>query len=538
MDDQIGRLVQAVGARGEDVNWIVVGDHGEALGYEHGEHNHGLFLYQETMHVPLVVRPAQPLARPAVISKPAVSTADVLPTALGLLGVPTPDGLDGRDLGPLLRGEPMDHPGAYMESHTALKRFGYHPEVAWTDGVHKLMDTPTPHLYDLSSDPGETINLLPKEASTAASLRVPLQAVLDSKVDSEVLAPDPGVAQQLEALGYLDGGFTLDPDQDPTVDAKDRVELITELERLRILALDVKKMPEVVSAYQAVLVKEPRMVEGHMGLARAYQRMGKPRLARQALEAALVLQPESTILKANLANSLAAEGRHTDGLALMESILAVVPRDDIAQVGVLRMLSDLDRREEALARADAWLAEDPDNPAIEAHRGVLLARLSRYSEAEAILEASLRDGVPRQFVHRFLAIIALDRSEPAVAARHLKRELDAFPGSRDERIMLADVLTRLGAWDEAAAEYAFLAETEPGDHHWAHNHAQCVFNTADYERAGEILAPLLEVSEPLPEVLLLRANILGKQGLMEEGQAMFERANEAKQAERAGGPPE
>lgn len=530
MDEQLGRLVQAVEARGEPVVWVLVGDHGEALAFEHGERSHGMFLFQETTRVPLIIRPASPLAQGVVVESTAVSTCDLLPTTLGLLGIEPPTDLDGLDLAPLLRGETMDHPGAYIESYTALTRFGYHPELAWTDGHHKLMDTPTPRLFDLAEDPGEQANLLPEQGAVAQVLRGPLEAVRAQTVQSEVMAPAPEIADQLAALGYLDGGFELDPESMPTVDAKDRLEVIGELERLRALAMDRSRAREVVEAYRRIQVKEPQLIEANMGLSRAYSQLGDFDSAQRALEQALMQQPDSAILKSNLAQLLAARGRFADGLALMESILVAVPGDDIARIGVLRMLSDLEREPEALARAQTWLAETPGDLAIQAHAGVLLVRLSRMAEAEPYLLASLEDGVPREFVHRSLASIYMDRDEPAMAITHLRIDLEFFPNQDDVRSYLAELFASIGNYDEAAAEYAFLAESKTSKPMWRHNWAQAVFNSGDYDLAEQILAPLLSDAPLLPEALLLQANILGKQGRREEGQAMFERAAALKQA--------
>jgi tetratricopeptide (TPR) repeat protein len=215
----------------------------------------------------------------------------------------------------------------------------------------------------------------------------------------------------------------------------------------------------------------------------------------------------------------------------MESILAAVPGDDIAQAGVLHMLTDLGREQEVLSRAQAWLVENPGDPSLEAIAGVALTRMTRYAEAEPLLEDSLKDEIPRQFVHRSLATIAEDRGELARAVRHVRREMDAWGASARDHAALADLYSRLQNWDEAASEYGWLAEAEPENAGWRRNQAQAIFNTGDFDLAGQILAPSVTRDPPQPEVLLLQANILAKQGRTEEGRALFERARALKQAE-------
>jgi arylsulfatase A-like enzyme/predicted Zn-dependent protease len=531
MDEQIGRLMQAVEARGEPVIWVLVGDHGESLDMEHEERGHGLWIFDPTMRVPFIIRPAEPASSGAVVEQ-AVTNADLLPTLLGMLGLPSPHPLDGLDLSPLMQGQALERPGVYLEAYTALHRFGYHPELGFTDGAYKLIDTPTPRLFDLSADPGELGNLLPGLDAPVASLREGLQATLRGERVGEAATPAPETSAQLAALGYMEGSFDLDPEQLPEIDAKDRVGVITELERVRYESMDPSKAAQAIAAYERIIAQEPQLVEASLGLARLLGRSGARDRAQGVLRAALDRDPSSTVLASNLAHSLAADGDYEGGLALMEGILEQVPRDDIGRIGVLRMLSDLDREQEALARAQVWLAEDPEDPALLAHAGVLMAQLERLAEAEPMLLASLSDNVPRQLVHRTLGLIYMDRQEPGRAIPYLRAELEYFPNDKvDLRVTLADALGRVGAWEEAAAEYRSLAELQPEHPLWRHNWAQAVFNTEDYERAEEILAPLAGAPEPLAESLLLQANILAKTGRRDEGQALFERAQELKEAQ-------
>jgi len=111
MDSQIGRLLDALRARGlyDDTLFVVVADHGQGL-MDHGWHAHRL-LYQEQIHVPLIVRVPGVRQVPAV---PAlVRTVDIYPTVLDYLGIALPAPVSGRSLRPLIE-------GASDEPRTAL----------------------------------------------------------------------------------------------------------------------------------------------------------------------------------------------------------------------------------------------------------------------------------------------------------------------------------------------------------------------------------------------------------------------------------
>ena len=117
MDRQIARLRDAVQKKlGDNVAWVLVADHGEAFNGQHGEQTHGLYLYDPTMRIPFILRPAQALKNPVVVEEMAVSNVDVMSTSLGLVGITPPDGLDGVDLSPFSRGEAVERVGFNVEA--------------------------------------------------------------------------------------------------------------------------------------------------------------------------------------------------------------------------------------------------------------------------------------------------------------------------------------------------------------------------------------------------------------------------------------
>jgi arylsulfatase A-like enzyme len=146
VDDQVGRLVDAFADR--KVLWALVADHGEGLG-EHGEMTHGLFNYNATQHVPFILA-GEGIS--AGVQEEPVSTADVMPSILAALGLPVPDGLDGK-------AQPGKADAPYAESYQLADRFKIAPHRMVVDGNLKLIDTPRPELYDVAADPHERNNL-------------------------------------------------------------------------------------------------------------------------------------------------------------------------------------------------------------------------------------------------------------------------------------------------------------------------------------------------------------------------------------------
>ncbi len=224
VDGALGLLFDALRAKGVlDTTLVIVSaDHGESLG-EHGELGHSYFAYQTTQHVPLIIR-APGLGGGRVIPG-VVGLHDLAPTILSLLEIEVPAEMEGLDLSPALRGEPLDlaSRAVYCESYVPTK-VGCNPIFALVGPRWKYIATTRPELYDISEDPWEERNLVDAEPVRAGELAGRLQARLESSSPGDALAPDEETRAQLAALGYLTGPIDATPAIDPTrPDPKDRL---------------------------------------------------------------------------------------------------------------------------------------------------------------------------------------------------------------------------------------------------------------------------------------------------------------------------
>ena len=158
---------------------IVVGDHGEGLG-EHGEQTHGIFLYDSTTHVPLLIKlPASDVPTEAAIAQKGkvveaqVETTGILPTVLDLLSIPPPSALNGRSLTPYFTNTKESGRVVFAETDYPLD-FGWAPLRAVRDGGFKFIEAPRPELYDLVKDPAELTNVYEPRNATVKNLRTEL----------------------------------------------------------------------------------------------------------------------------------------------------------------------------------------------------------------------------------------------------------------------------------------------------------------------------------------------------------------------------
>jgi arylsulfatase A-like enzyme len=213
VDEHIGRLLEALRRLGIDDQTILVlvADHGDEF-FEHGEKGHQHSLYQELLHVPLVLRlPGGPRGRRIA---ERVELIDVMPTLLEAAGVPTPPGLHGRSLLPLVRGEAWSTRPVFAETSKVRKtRQDRRKTKAWSvhDGRYKLIryaaERYPAELYDLERDPREQHNVIATAPERATELwaaheawqrRVPLASgAAHERLDGKL-------RERLEALGYLE----------------------------------------------------------------------------------------------------------------------------------------------------------------------------------------------------------------------------------------------------------------------------------------------------------------------------------------------
>lgn len=227
-DDEIARVVAALRDKKwlDDMIVVVTADHGEEF-MEHGGTSHGFGLWNELIHVPLIVIAPGLLPEGLVVSEP-VQSIDLYPTLLDLVGVAAPDSLQGRSFAPLLLGEEYEGRPIFSENHEApaSAQFLLNSGVTLSviDGPWKFilnvkspLNRPRPRqeLYRIDRDFAERDDLAPTEPERVAKYEAMVlewwaknqarHAGVDVKsltVD-DLREMDPTTLEQLRKLGYV-----------------------------------------------------------------------------------------------------------------------------------------------------------------------------------------------------------------------------------------------------------------------------------------------------------------------------------------------
>jgi choline-sulfatase len=243
---------------------IVVGDHGEGLG-EHHEETHGIFLYDSTTHVPLIIK-FRGQSQAGKVVEAQVRTTDILPTVIELLQMSPPKGLDGKSLIPYLAiAGTRESTGrtAFGETNYPL-HFGWAPLRSVRGEGFKFIEAPRPEFYDLRSDPRELTNTYAPWDATVQKFRAMLSD-LRSKMPSR--SPSAGSVSQntideLKALGYLGradaGSSTNVPETSLLPDPKDKIDEQNLLHNA-MMASEDGRSSEARAAFEKVLELDPNI---------------------------------------------------------------------------------------------------------------------------------------------------------------------------------------------------------------------------------------------------------------------------------------
>ena len=346
-------------------------DHGEALG-DHGELTHGLFAYEATLAVPLVLW--GPGVEPGRDARPA-RHVDLFPTLLEAAGVEAPDEPDDRP-GRSLLSEGGESETTYFEALSANLNRGWAPLRGMIRDGAKLIALPLPELYDLRSDRAEAENLVTEEPGRARQLLAELPSESVWPPERGAIAPDE--VERLRSLGYLSGaakpGDSYRPEDDP--------KRLIDLDRMmhRVIELYSKgELEPAVELAKTVVERRPDMPLGQSLLAQALLESGATtealRVMRQAREQGVVTE---TLLR-QLGLTLSQQGETTEALAVLQPLAAgEEPRSLNAYALALTEAGRHREAEKVLART---LALDPDN--VKAHEQLSLVHLrsGRWTEA-------------------------------------------------------------------------------------------------------------------------------------------------------------
>ena len=464
-DEIVGSLFQTLKDRGlyDHSSIVLLSDHGEGLG-DHGEEEHGVFLYDESIRVPLLVKLLRQEAAGKRVPNP-VQHVDLLPTILELVGAPIPSGLPGRSLLSAMVNDErtLEDRGIVAETLYPRYHFGWSELYALTDARYRFILAPKPELYDLERDPGERTNLVETHKGVAAAMRDALDAMIQGHQVVEPQLVSEEDRRRFQALGYI--GVPSDPAVAATedrVDPKDRVEVL-QMYRAAATLQSEMRFADAADLFRRIVEQDPEMRDVWIQLARTLTRMGRTEKAVEAYERAIALDPGAPATLLAMASALIRLGRIDDAEQHAELARAKEP----ARAEELLARVALARGDEAAALEHARAAEaaDPSLPLPLYVQGVALYNRRAFREALPYLEDAA-DELRRQQIelpdlHYYLADTLANLERYPEAEREFREELRLSPENGRARAKLGLLLYAQDRRDQAIDELAELVRLTP-----------------------------------------------------------------------------
>jgi arylsulfatase A-like enzyme/Flp pilus assembly protein TadD len=447
-DSALGAAFDELNQRGQLARTLIVvtADHGESLG-DHGETTHGLFAYESTLRVPMIL--AHPKLPPRAIDQP-VAHVDIVPTILDLLGIePWPD-LDGRSLLPIFgsaRGKPSY---IYFETLDANLTRGWAPLIGVVSEQWKYVELPIAELYDLSRDPNELANIASREPQRVRELQSRLREWQEStatRATRRVVGRDE--AERLQALGYVTGSAPAG--------------------RQFTSADDPKRLVAPNESFNTALEE----FSNH-----------RPEPALDRLQNLLKDRPDFLAARLSAATILVSLGRALQAVRLLRDAPAVQARSPawMTKTGqALAAAGDLPAARDMLTAAARAAPGDPE-PLNEL--GVVLVRLGRHDEARHAFEQLLHADPTAAGTWYNLGLLEMASRNPVAAAKAFRRVVSIEP-------------RHASAWQGLGA---VLVSTEPAAAADAWRHA-VELDTRDFDtlfNLGMLLADSQRPSDATP----------------------------------------
>ena len=449
VDAALGQLLEAIDRRRTVV--IVTADHGESLG-DHGEPDHGFFLYDATLHVPLII--AGPAAgsgtggrqatAPRVVRE-QVRSVDIAPTIAAIAGVKTDTPTDGVSLIPLMQGTARsDVPVSLAESWYPRLHFGWSELRSVRVGEWKYIAAPKPELYDLRNDPAEGQNRINDRSAVAARLAAEvgrLSKLGAPATDTPPAQPDQATVERLRALGYV-GTFAPATSGNGTENPLDRVGDYRAYRDLfnRALGLLGQKRPATAATVLQRLVKtNVRAFEAHLYLGNAYAAQSKWDAALGEYEVASMLNPTLASPDFEAAKVLSARGEDQAAIDRCRKGLTKDSRSFYGHYTLGVTYQKAQMWPEALATFTRAVEINPLDPRAHANLAAAAIRTGNLDLAATHFEKmiELKHQVPGAQFN--LGIIAARRGDVAEAARRYRLALAADPSFKPAQ----DALSRM-----------------------------------------------------------------------------------------------
>lgn len=430
---------------------ILTADHGEGMG-EHGEVTHGLFAYEETLKVPLIVY-EKGRVKPHV-EKRAARHVDIAPTILARAGVAKPQGLRGESL--LEMKEPRD---TYFESLTSSLNLGWAPLVGMIHEGHKYIDLPLAELYDLAGDPLEKKNILRDNRRMTTKVRqllassAPVGAAANAK--RNISAEE---SQNLMSLGYLTGTAAAKKTYTVEDDPKNLVEFYARMNQA-VHHYQHGEWDKAIEVARNLLKDRPEMTMAKDLLAFVLQQTEQSGAAEKVLRDAIAAGNASDTMKKRLGLLLSERGEAAEAVEILSQFSGSKDPELLNAYGIA--LADLGRIPEAVQQFEKALQIDRNNATSFQNLGIVALRVNDIPRAQQFLTRALQLDPKMPLALNSLGVVYARQNDYTRAVEAWQRAVQVDPRQFDALFNIGLVTAQTGRRDEAKRALTQFVKTAP-----------------------------------------------------------------------------
>jgi arylsulfatase A-like enzyme/Tfp pilus assembly protein PilF len=434
MDEQIGRLLDGLDSLGLTGRTLVIaiGDHGESLG-EHGEATHGIFLYDATLHVPLLV--AGPDVPRGKVIEDQVRSIDLHPTVMEFLHLSASAEAQGVSLWPLIeQGTRVRSNYSYGETLYPRTYMGWSELRAMRTDNWKFILAPHPELYDLYRDPGELQNLIAHQPAEADQLQKKIWEIAGTQAQTEKVTTvpvDEQTRQELASLGYVNGGASREIQLGSAApDPKDRVPVLKIIQQAEEF-LNAGDNTRAAATMEQAIRLDPGNPRARVDLAAAYERAGQFERAAEVYQDAIRLHLLTDVIYSRLGK-------------------------------VYLRLHQLDKAVDAMSHAREI---DPTNLDNLRNLGTAELQMGRVDEAERAFKAINLQNDHFSAAYNGLGLVAIQHGDGDAAQRDFEKAIELVSTQVEPLLNLGVLFDKAGNKPQALRYYQqFLEKASPQEY--------------------------------------------------------------------------
>ncbi|MCJ7679940.1 MAG: tetratricopeptide repeat protein, partial [Candidatus Aminicenantes bacterium] len=431
-DSQLARLWNYLESQDliENTVLIFAADHGESLG-EHQESTHGFFVYQEGVHVPLII--VTPVEKLKGRTSPSVVTlVDVMPTILEIAGLPLPGQLQGRSLLPLMTGEKkFEDSFAYTETYYPRFHYGWSELKSVQDSRFKLIIAPDLELYDLENDPDEMSNLVNAKPEETRRLMEWANSFLEESgknaLEMDYSKMDEESRQKLAALGYI-GTFTDTSSLQGRRlgDPKEKIVVFNQLSKAKEMGLQ-GETENALQMIDRIIADDPDIIDAYFMKGNLYFKDNRFQEALDTFRIVLDKKPDDDFTAINIANSHIRLGQLDEAKVFLTNFIQTVPPDSQIYL-ILGNISYIQREyDEAEKHYSKCIELNPASASAFTALGGIYVITGRLDEAKSCLDKALASNPLLPNLHYNVAQLWEARNDPAAAEKEYRSELENVP---------------------------------------------------------------------------------------------------------------